>query len=120
MGAQVGPPRYTLPAKAQLVHAESTPERFCPAGGKPEASSPLPTKRTFRAFVWLLVSAACTPVAPYERCSLAHPTMTPADIVSPSEEHVRAVQEGAIGGGGAAGGGGGGGWGGCGGRRGLR
>jgi len=62
-------------------------------------------KRTFRSFVWLLASAACTHVAPYERGSLAHPTMTTADIVSPSEEHVRAVQEGAIGGGASAGGG---------------
>jgi hypothetical protein len=55
--------------------------------------------------VLLLPSAACAHVAAYERGSLAHPTMTTADIAPPSEEHVRAVQEGAIGGGGSAGGG---------------
>lgn len=55
--------------------------------------------------VLLLPCGACVQVAAYERGSLAHPTMTTADIVPPSEEHVRAVQEGAIGGTGAAGGG---------------
>jgi hypothetical protein len=54
----------------------------------------------------LLVSAAgCARVAPYERGRLAHPSMTTADIVAPSEEHVRAVQEGASGGGASVGGG---------------
>lgn len=49
--------------------------------------------------------AACANVAPYERGKLAHPSMTPSDIVSASEQHVRAVQEGAVGGGASAGGG---------------
>lgn len=41
---------------------------------------------------------ACTHVAPYERGRLAHPTMTESTGTSPGEEHVRAVQEGAVGG----------------------
>jgi hypothetical protein len=64
--------------------------------------------RSLSSFLFLLLllpCAACVPVAAYERGSLAHPTMTTADIVLLSEEHVRAVQEGAIGGSGAAGGG---------------
>jgi hypothetical protein len=52
-----------------------------------------------------LFSTACAHVASYERGSLAHPTMTTSDLASPSEAHVRAVQEGAVGGGGAGGGG---------------
>jgi hypothetical protein len=50
-------------------------------------------------------STACAHVAPYERGKLAHPTMTPGDVASPSEAHVRLVQEGAVGGSGATGGG---------------
>jgi hypothetical protein len=59
----------------------------------------------------LLLSAAlagldaCAGVAPYERGLLAHPSMTTADLASPSQQHVRDVQEGASGGGFAAGGG---------------
>jgi Domain of unknown function (DUF4266) len=53
----------------------------------------------------LATSVACSHVAAYQRGNLAHPTMTTADIAPPSEVHVRAVQEGAIGGGGSAGGG---------------
>jgi hypothetical protein len=52
-----------------------------------------------------LTAAGCTHVAPYERELLAHPSMTNSDLARPSEEHVRAVQEGAIGGGIGAGGG---------------
>ena len=58
---------------------------------------------------WLVVLSlscvACANVAPYERGKLAHPSMTTSDIVSASEQHVRAVQEGAVGGGASAGGG---------------
>ncbi len=61
---------------------------------------------------WLLLGLAsssgalgCARVAPYERGRLAHPTMTTSDLVAPSEEHVRAVQEGAVGGGASVGGG---------------
>lgn len=49
--------------------------------------------------------AACANVRPYERAQLAHPTMTTSDLARSAEEHVRAVQEGAIGGGFSAGGG---------------
>jgi hypothetical protein len=53
----------------------------------------------------LLLAAGCARVAPYERGALAQPSMTTSDLAPPSEEHVRAVQEGATGGGFAAGGG---------------
>ena len=45
-----------------------------------------------------LAAAGCTRVAPYQRTRLAHPSMTQTSVVSPAEQHVRAVQEGAIGG----------------------
>jgi hypothetical protein len=61
--------------------------------------------KLFLAFLPLLLFAGCVHVAAYERGSLAHPTMTTADVASASEEHVRAVQEGAVGGGASAGGG---------------
>ena len=49
--------------------------------------------------------SACAHVPAYDRAQLAHPTMTTTDLSRSAEEHVRAVQEGAIGGGFAAGGG---------------
>jgi hypothetical protein len=52
-----------------------------------------------------MLACACANVAPHERAKLAHPTMTTDDLAGPAEEHVRAVQEGAIGGGTSAGGG---------------
>jgi len=61
--------------------------------------------RRFLLLLSFVPSAACTHVAPYERGKLAHPTMTTGDIAPPSEAHVRAVQEGAVGGIGATGGG---------------
>lgn len=69
------------------------------------SSGPLIEMKLFWLAAALLLCAACANVAPYERGKLAHPSMTTSDIVSPSEEHVRAVQEGAVGGGAAAGGG---------------
>ena len=48
---------------------------------------------------------ACARVPVYERGALAHPTMASSDLVPASEEHVRAVHEGAIGGGAGVGGG---------------
>jgi hypothetical protein len=42
--------------------------------------------------------AACSGAAPYERGKLAHPTMTTGDLSTPTEDHARAVQEGAAGG----------------------
>jgi hypothetical protein len=53
----------------------------------------------------LLSLCGCARVAPYERARLAHPSMTMSDMAGPSEEHVRAVQEGATGGGAMVGGG---------------
>jgi Domain of unknown function (DUF4266) len=42
---------------------------------------------------------ACGHVAPYQRAKLAHQTMDPDDAHSLGQEHMQAVQEGAIGGG---------------------
>lgn len=54
----------------------------------------------------LVVATGCASVAPYERGTLAHPTMSTEDpYTSGIDEHVRAVSEGAAGG--LAGGGGG-------------
>ena len=47
----------------------------------------------------------CARVAPYERGTLAHPTMSADDMSSGIDEHVRAVSEGATGGFGGGGGG---------------
>jgi hypothetical protein len=55
--------------------------------------------------VLTLLAAGCAHVAPYEREKLAHSTMTSEDLARVSEEHVRDVQEGAIGGGSSSGGG---------------
>ena len=49
-----------------------------------------------------LTSAACTHVAAYDRAQLAHPTMTTAELDGPAAGHVRAVHEGAAGGGSVA------------------
>ena len=43
--------------------------------------------------------AACSHVRPWERGKLAHPTMSGTIGPGPAEEHVYAVQEGAVGGG---------------------
>lgn len=55
--------------------------------------------------VFLALSAGCAHVAPYERGTLAHPTMTTDDTATGMEQHVRAISEGASGG--VSGGGGG-------------
>jgi hypothetical protein len=52
-----------------------------------------------------VLSVACVSVPAYDRGLLAHRSMTPGDLAPPSESHVRAVHEGAVGGGFAAGGG---------------
>jgi hypothetical protein len=52
-----------------------------------------------------LMESGCASVPAYDRGRLAQPSMTTSDLAHPSEEHVRAVQEGATGGGFAAGGG---------------
>jgi hypothetical protein len=54
----------------------------------------------------VLAAAGCAKVAPYERGTLAHPTMSADDTMSSRlDEHVRGVSEGAAGG--LSGGGGG-------------
>ena len=53
----------------------------------------------------LVFGTGCKRVAPYERGTLAHPTMTPEDMSTALDEHVRGVSEGP--GGGLGGGGGG-------------
>ncbi len=50
----------------------------------------------------VLLLAACSHVHAYERGRLAHPTMAAGDLAGPGESHMRAVHEGASGGGGAA------------------
>ena len=47
-------------------------------------------------------SLACTHVRPWERGKLAHPTMSTGSFAGPAEDHVHAVQEGAVGGGASA------------------
>ena len=51
-------------------------------------------------------ATGCATVAPYERGTLAHPTMSAEDpYTTPLAEHVQAVSEGAVGGVGGGGGG---------------
>jgi hypothetical protein len=61
--------------------------------------------RFLAALFVAVLAIGCTRVAPYERGRIAHPTMTTSDLAGPGESHVRAVQEGAMGGGFEAGGG---------------
>lgn len=58
------------------------------------------------AIVSALASAGCAHVAPYQRGTLAHPTMTTEDVSTGLDEHVKAVSEGSEGGGLNGGGGG--------------
>jgi len=53
----------------------------------------------------LSAAVGCVSVAPYERGTLAHPSMTSEDMATSFDEHVRAVSEGATGGFGGGGGG---------------
>ena len=57
------------------------------------------------ALIATLLATGCAQVAPYDRGRLAHPTMTTSALAGAGESHVRAVQEGAAGGGFEAGGG---------------
>jgi hypothetical protein len=57
------------------------------------------------ALLLVLGLAGCEHVAPYQRERLAHPSMVAEDPARSSEGHVRAVQEGSVGGGDSAGGG---------------
>jgi hypothetical protein len=53
--------------------------------------------------VGLSAATGCTTVAPYERGKLAHPTMGAADTTTAGEAHLRAINEGAVGGSGGTG-----------------
>jgi hypothetical protein len=57
------------------------------------------------AVVALASATGCVKVAPYERGTLAHPTMTTDDMALGVDAHVRGVSEGASGGLGGGGGG---------------
>jgi hypothetical protein len=59
-----------------------------------------------KLFLTFLVSfpmlAGCAHVAPYDRAQLADPSMSIASFDGPAADHVRAVHEGATGGGSVA------------------
>ncbi len=61
--------------------------------------------RALLVVTMLAMLSGCVKVAPYERGTLAHPTMTVDDVAIGVDEHVRAVSEGAAGGLGGGGGG---------------
>ena len=46
----------------------------------------------------VVACSGCAHVRPYERGRLAHPRMDPGDASSVGQQHMRSVQEGAIGG----------------------
>ncbi len=52
-----------------------------------------------------VAATGCATVAPYQRGTLAKPSMTPEDVATGFDAHVRAVSEGAAGGFGGGGGG---------------
>jgi hypothetical protein len=62
-------------------------------------------KKFVQGLFVVVMATGCARVAAYDRERLAHPSMTTSDLAQPSESHVRAVQEGAMGGGFAPGGG---------------
>ena len=45
-----------------------------------------------------LLLGACTPVTPYQRARLAHPSMSANRLSGPGASHMQAVHEGATGG----------------------
>jgi hypothetical protein len=61
--------------------------------------------RANACLLFAILATACAHVRPYDRAQLAHPTMTTDDLSRSAEDHVRAIQEGAMGGGFSAGGG---------------
>jgi hypothetical protein len=56
-----------------------------------------PVLRALLATTALLLGA-CTPVKPYERARLAHPSMSANRLSGPGASHMQAVHEGASGG----------------------
>jgi Domain of unknown function (DUF4266) len=57
------------------------------------------------SLVLVALTTACTRVLPYQRGTLAHPSMATDDLSSGMDGHVRAVSEAAAGGVGGGGGG---------------
>jgi hypothetical protein len=55
------------------------------------------------ALAALAGATGCSPVAPYERGKLAHPTRAAGDMAGFGESHLRAISEGATGGNGGTG-----------------
>lgn len=49
-------------------------------------------------FLWLVTTAGCARLKPYERGKLAHPTMLLGDLSRAGPAHVYAIHEGAVGG----------------------
>ena len=71
-------------------------------------TQPFPLLTATKAILFLALLTTlggCTRVLPYERGTLARPTMTPGAMTGVGEEHVFEVHEGAAGGGTAGGGG---------------
>jgi hypothetical protein len=58
----------------------------------------LPCLLVLASSLLAVASMGCAGAAPYERGKLALPSMATSDLAGASEEHVRAVQEGATGG----------------------
>jgi len=56
--------------------------------------------RILGALLALVLLSGCHHVRPWERAKLAHPSMTSSPSAGPAEDHVYAIQEGAVGGGG--------------------
>ncbi|MFI5297040.1 MAG: DUF4266 domain-containing protein [Polyangiales bacterium] len=61
--------------------------------------------RLYVLFFIVTAGAGCGGVPAYARGRLAHPSMSTADPAGVGEQHVRAIHEGAVGGGFEAGGG---------------
>lgn len=57
------------------------------------------------SLTFVLALAGCAHVPAYDRGKIAHPSMATEDVAGVGDAHVRAVQEGAVGGGFGIGGG---------------
>lgn len=66
----------------------------------PQAHEPRIARALLVTTALLLVASlgACTPVTPYERARLAHPSMSASRLSGPGASHMEAVHEGATGG----------------------
>ncbi len=103
--AHILPPGFFPADRSRGTMARAMQKR--PPGGKTMRTVKAVAKVVAVMSAVLSVSAltGCVRVAPYERGTLAHPSMTADDMSSGIDEHVRAVSEGATGGFGGGGGG---------------